>query len=326
MMFSGGAPLSNRNGFVDPRLDSWTTNSLALAAGGAYSAAPMWLAGCGTGGAGTSGWTDVRTNASVQAISDASTRFAFTHAQSAPSSGTVAARTAPFTLLQRIEDVTKYAGKSVTLSYKLWTGGASITIPSILLQQNFGTGGSPSAANNFDKAVNWTLTATPQRFSVRVDVPAITGKTIGTTGGDYLAVGLWLPPGVAFTLVGIEPQIELCSPNSSTDINGAGGSPTSFEWRGEQAELARVQRHYETGPWHVLGWSSGVNQWIGGLSKYVVTKRAAPTVSTATTGGTFATFSAATTVGVDALFVQAFSSGANAAVELYGTFTADARL
>ena len=158
------------------------------------------------------------------------------------STGTVAARTAA-RIWQSLENVSSYAGKSVTISCKLKVDSGNMTIPAILFDQFFGSGGSPSTAVLADKTVSWVVGTTLKKFSARIDVHSIAGKTLGTSG-DAVEYGLWLPPGVTGNLTMTELQIEDCSPNASNDLTGAGGSPTSYEHRGPQAELTRVQRIY----------------------------------------------------------------------------------
>jgi len=234
-------PLANRNWFVDGAFDFWTASSSALPSSGSYGAATMWQCWPGTGGAGSI----IRANAQSNNILGESNMLNYAvFAQTTASTGTVAAGTVPY-FLQRVEGVNRFAGKSVTLSFKIWINSGSITIPQVISRQFFGTGGSPSAQNNADKAVNWVITTTPKRFSVRLDVPSISGKTLGTNGDDNVFFGFYLPPGVTFQIGIAEAQVEQCSPNSSGDINGNGGAPTVFEYRGMAAELDRMLRYYE---------------------------------------------------------------------------------
>jgi hypothetical protein len=275
-------PLANRNLFVDGAFDFWTGSSGAISGG--YSLATMWIAGPGTGGAATFGYSDIHTYGNPSCF-DSSPRVCFSFQQTTASTGTLAARTLPF-LVQNVEGVQRLSGKSATVSFKLWVASGSITIPGIAITQAFGSGGSPSANVTADKAVNWVVTTTPKRFSVRLDVPSVAGKTIGTNTDGFLQVGLWLPPGVTFTLYGVEAQLEQANPNASSDINGAGGAPTAFEYRGQQAEYARTQRYYEviTTTGIVTCYAAG-SAAITGWNSFAVTKRAAPSVSVVLNGG-----------------------------------------
>lgn len=233
-------PLANRNLFIDGRFDNW--NAVSGSATGTYGPATMWINAAGLSGAATfQHFTMVGVdNFPV----DSSPLLCWQHQQTTASTGTIAARNGPF-ICQRIEGVNTLSNHSATLSAKLWTSSGSATIPGIILSQEFGTGGSPSAAVILDKTVNWVITPTPKVFSVRLDFPSINGKTLGTSGNDDILIGLWFPVGSTFGIIGTEFQLERSSPNSSSDINGNGGVPTAFEYRGPQAETARVARYYQ---------------------------------------------------------------------------------
>ncbi|MFP3434659.1 hypothetical protein SB781_33400, partial [Paraburkholderia sp. SIMBA_061] len=96
---------------------------------------------------------DLRTSADLAAMEGDDTNSCFKMVITAGSTGTVAARSCG-AFFQHIENVARYAGKSVTLQFKL-KADAPITIPSVIASQAFGTGGAPSATVVFDKAVSW---------------------------------------------------------------------------------------------------------------------------------------------------------------------------
>jgi len=149
-------------------------------------------------------------------------------------------------ITQRIEDVRTFAGNSVTISFwaKANTGTPKIGVE---LQQNFGSGGSPSAAVS-TPAGSITLTTSFARYSVTVAVPSISGKTIGSTANtSYLELNLWTSSGATnatrASSIGIQNftasiwgvQIEYGS-KATPFQTASGGSP--------QAELAMCQRYY----------------------------------------------------------------------------------
>jgi hypothetical protein len=232
-------PSGSRNGFVDGCHDSWQ-NVLtgALSAGGGYTQ-DIWGGSCGTGGAGT--WSRQSYPFGSANVSNCSRppRFFYRHAQ------TTAGTTAPL-LFHNIENADKYAGKSVTVSYCL-KASAAMTITGINALQVFGSGGSPSASVTTSKTLSWAITTTEQRFSVRLDIPSVSGKTLGTTPyTDFFQIALQLPIGSTFTLDIGPCQIELCSPNASSSITGTGGYPTPQEYLGEELEWGRIERLYQT--------------------------------------------------------------------------------
>lgn len=243
-----GIPFANRNGFVDGAFESVSGTVTTLPAGAQYSQCQMWLAQAGLGGAGTASFTSLRALPTYQAVMDSGPNNAAYITLSTASTGTFAGGNLP-AFWQRAEWVNKYAGKSVTLSFKLWVSSGSCTIPGVLCGQNFGTGGSPTAAVGFNKAVNWVVSGGIKKFSVRVDVPAApSGVVYGTNNNDFTNFGIWLPAGWTGTLFIAEPQLELCNPNASSDLNGNGGAPTAFEYRGYGPEAERVRRFYRVLP------------------------------------------------------------------------------
>lgn len=103
-------------------------------------------------------------------------------------------------LKQKIEDVTKLAGKTVTLSF--WAK-ADISRPiSIVFEQFFGTGGSPSSfvytvpTNN-----KITLTTSWTQYSFTVTLPSVSGKTLGTNNNDCLEVWFWMDAGSDYDVI-----------------------------------------------------------------------------------------------------------------------------
>jgi hypothetical protein len=146
----------------------------------------------------------------------------------------------------RIEDVRTFAGQTATISF--WAKAASGT-PKIGMEisQNFGTGGSPSTA--VDTAISAvTLSTSWARYSVTVNVPSISGKTIGTTvNTSYLQVTSWLSAGSTFATRASSIGIQ----NSTIDVWGlqmeAGSVATAFQTATGtiQGELAACQRYYQ---------------------------------------------------------------------------------
>lgn len=173
-------------------------------------------------------------------------------------------------ITQRIEDVRTFAGNSVTISFwaKANTGTPKIGVE---LQQNFGSGGSPSAAVS-TPAGSITLTTSFARYSVTVAVPSISGKTIGSTvNTSYLELNLWTSAGATFatraSTIGIQ--------NFTASIWGVqveyGSKATPFQTASGdsiQGELAMCQRYY----WRPANPSSAASYGFG-----------APTGTTSTT-------------------------------------------
>jgi len=148
-------------------------------------------------------------------------------------------------LQQPIEDVRTFAGQTVTVSF--WAKSASAT-PKIAveLQQNFGTGGSPSSTVSTPMGAV-TISTSWTRYSVTVAVPSISGKTIGTdVNSSSLKLVLWTSAGSSFATGASSIGIQ----TNTFDIWGvqieAGSAATPFQTATGtiQGELAACQRYY----------------------------------------------------------------------------------
>lgn len=153
--------------------------------------------------------------------------------------------TAVSTLEQRIESVRTLANQTVTISFwaKANTGTPKIAVE---LNQNFGSGGSPSAEVNTN-AGQVTLSTAWARYSVTVANPSISGKTLGTTAGtDYLELRLYVSAGSNFNArtgtLGIQTntfEIWGVQLESGSVANAYTPATPNF-----QTELAACQRYY----------------------------------------------------------------------------------
>lgn len=215
--YAGGAPLSP-NGFINAGTDVWQRGTSFAAAG--YTA---------------DRWNIVAASGQTVAVS----RQTFTPG-AAPVDGyenqyflrTTWSGTPVgyFWLNQKIEDVRMFAGQTVTVSF--WAkAGTATTAFATMIEQNFGSGGSV-AAQVSGSAIS--LTTSWQRFSTTLNVPSISGKTIGTN--SYLDV---------------RPLYSGTSVNGNAiDVFGlqieVGPVATAFRRNQPniQAELAACQRYY----------------------------------------------------------------------------------
>lgn len=102
-------------------------------------------------------------------------------------------------VLQLTADTPSTGTQAVTVDF--WARspqGASVGInPSIT--QYFGTGGSPSSLV-ITSASTQFLTTSWARYSITINVPSTTGKTLGTAGDDGLVLSLGLPLGSTYTI------------------------------------------------------------------------------------------------------------------------------
>jgi hypothetical protein len=131
---------------------------------------------------------------------------------------------------QRIEDVRTFAGQTVTLSF--WAKASSAVTMANTIIQNFGSGGSGTVSTT---GTSQTLTTSWARYSTTINVPSVSGKTIGTS--SYLQVyPMYYSSGtIASNVIDIwGVQIE------------AGSVATAFQTATGtiQGELAACQRYY----------------------------------------------------------------------------------
>lgn len=136
---------------------------------------------------------------------------------------------------QRLEDVRQFAGQTVTFSF--WIKASSSNPTTVIeIVQNFGSGGSASVITN---ATGPNITTSWQRFNVTLNIPSISGKTIGT--GSYIEFSVYSNSGVTNSM--------------SVDTWGwqveAGSTATPFQTATgtKQGELAACQRYY----WRMAG-------------------------------------------------------------------------
>lgn len=96
---------------------------------------------------------------------------------------------------QFIENVLRLAGKTVTLSF--YAKADSNKNIAIEFEQNFGTGGSPSAQVNSIGSQLVALTTSWQKHSITVNIPSASSKTIGTDGvhTSSTAINFWFDTG-----------------------------------------------------------------------------------------------------------------------------------
>lgn len=130
----------------------------------------------------------------------------------------------------KIEDVRTFAGQTVTLSF--WAkAAAGFTVDSLVLHQNFGSGGSASV---YTALTAPTFTTSWARYTFTATFPVITGKTIGT--GSHIEVYF---------------RFGSTASNMTLDLWGvqleAGSVATPFKRNAPsiQAELAACQRYYQ---------------------------------------------------------------------------------
>jgi hypothetical protein len=186
---------------------------------------------------------------------------------------------------QRIEDVMRLSGKTIIVSF--WAVATAALQVGVSANQNFGTGGSPSAA------VLGTGQAVPvntvwSRQSVAITLASAAGKTLGTNGDHFTGLNLWLSSGATNAPnagIGVQSgtvnfwaiQVEIAQPGQT--------QPSPVEKLNVRQDMSNCQRFYTTSQTSIGGYSvTGGAIYCPAI--FPVTMRASPTVATVGTPGT----------------------------------------
>lgn len=166
---------------------------------------------------------------------------------------------------QPIESVKTAAGQTVTLSFWAKRGANALTIrPDIA--QNFGTGGSPSA-EVVKTGTPIVLTTTWTKYVQTFQLDAVTAKTLGSNGNDYLAVRFFRTTNNATYVFDItDVQLEV------------GPSATEIERRPINIEQDLCRRYYEVGVAGLDGWSGVGGVVTSAVVNFRTLKRVTPTL------------------------------------------------
>jgi hypothetical protein len=161
---------------------------------------------------------------------------------------------------QKIEDVRTYAGQTVTFSF--WAKASASASINLLISQIFGSGGSGAVTVSSTASI----TTSWARYSATLNVPSISGKTIGT--GSSLQVYI----------------------NQSTPVNSlqidfwgwqveAGSVATAFQTATGtiQGELAACQRYFRVTTYGIMG--ACVSTTTAQLAIYHPGMRTSPTLA-----------------------------------------------
>jgi hypothetical protein len=135
---------------------------------------------------------------------------------------------------QYIEGLEAFSGQQVVVSFYAKCASGTVAIPTLRLDRYFGTGGSPSSADNmsFSSGGSPTITTTWTRYTAIGTVNSTSGKTYGTNNNSSLLVGIDFPTSGTFDVYVTGFQVEI------------GSVATPFEFRPIGTELALCQRYY----------------------------------------------------------------------------------
>jgi hypothetical protein len=153
-------------------------------------------------------------------------------------------------LRQRIEFGTRYLcgnSKKVTVSFWARSSIAGKRI-GISLQQNYGTGGSPSSAETIAGQII-TLTSTLTKYTITFTTNTLSGKTFGTDNNDYLALQMFVSWGTTIATSNFGGGTAEGYGNGNIDIAqvqvNSGDIALPYLLRNYQKEESDCLRYYE---------------------------------------------------------------------------------
>jgi hypothetical protein len=164
-------------------------------------------------------------------------------------------------IFQRIENVRRLGGKTITVSF--WARATSGTPKlGVSMSQLFGTGGTPSANVVLSGQATSALTNTMTRYSFTFTLGSTAGKTFGTNGDDSTQLSFYYSSGSATntTAGGIGVQ------SGIVQIWGVqleiGSVATAFEKIDLADDYARCRRYYQVA-YGVARWTASASgQWM----------------------------------------------------------------
>jgi hypothetical protein len=156
---------------------------------------------------------------------------------------TSSAGTSNYTLFnyRGIENVNNFSGQNITLSF--WAKADANKNIALELNQNFGTGGSPSSVVHFGSQLI-ALTTTWTKNTITIAVPSITGKTLGSDNNSSMDINFWLDAGSDFnTRTSSLGQQSGTFEFAQVQLN-AGSVALPFQPKSYADELRDCQRYY----------------------------------------------------------------------------------
>lgn len=190
---------------------------------------------------------------------------------------------------QSIENITKLAGKTVTLSF--WARADSNKNIAISHAQAFGTGGTPSPTTTYHVS-RIALTTSWQKFTLTFSIPSIVGKTLGTDGvhTSIQYITFWFDAGSNINAY----TDNLGQQSGIFDIAQVqleeGSVATPFEQRPYGLELSLCERYFKSSREYIG--SGTYNGLVTASSIFGTTMRVTPTLSSSNATPGFGTIHA----------------------------------
>lgn len=156
--------------------------------------------------------------------------------------GTITDATNHFVVYEQlIENVTTFAGATVTISFKVFNSGAAGRQIAVEVRQNFGTGGSATVSGIGSQ--KFSLVAGINVITLSVAIPSVSGKTVGAN--NSLGFAFWATAGSAWNSRSASLGAQTGDVHFTEVQIEQGAGATLFGKRLPMLELALCLRYYE---------------------------------------------------------------------------------
>ena len=225
-------------------------------------------------------------------------------------------------IFQRVENVRRLSNKTVTVSFWAKASSGSPNI-GVSLDQNMGTGGSPSSSV-FGNGVAIVLSTTWTRYSSTFTLGSLSGLTLGTNNDHSTQLNFWFSSGTTQATragsIGVQ--------SATIQLWGVQFEIESFASQLEKPDprydLTNCQRFYQIGNFAYNGYTASTVVEASPIL-WNVTMRAAPSVTPSFTTQT--NCASSTTTGITANGFSPQTTGSSTAVYTFiGSYTASADL
>jgi hypothetical protein len=204
-------------------------------------------------------------------------------------------------LSQNIEDVRTAAGQTVVLSFDINTAVPTTNTFSVGIVQQFGTGGSPSAAvNPAETFYSTSVSRAWERKTLTIAIPSVLGKTLGTNNDHSLQIYFAIPISYGNQAVQF----------TNFDLRLGTVAPAQFLRRPIQEEFALCQRYYQSYTYIAIQQYASAAQSV--IASLILSTRMRASPSVVLSNITYSNASGTTTSYVDArsLLVQTTATAA----------------
>jgi hypothetical protein len=180
-------------------------------------------------------------------------------------------------ICQRVEGVWRLSGKTVTVSFYANSSVANMKV-GVSIDQNFGTGGSPSTGvTGTGQSVTLSATAAQfRRYNLTFNVPSIVGKTLGTNSNDNIQLNFWFSSGTTQANRAGNIGVQSGVVNMWGVQLEIGTAATAFEKIRPADDITHCFRFYQTGQMGCAGYAPVAGNYVAVVTPLQVPLRAVP--------------------------------------------------